>query len=84
MTYNRKGSIAEPFLLVCKFVLLRAEAWEQGTISVTALDGYLIDVKFWFCVFHSRYSYRLNNYFVGQPVAVMPNDDGSSVSVQPS
>ena len=39
--------------LVRQLILLRAEAWEQGTISVTALNGYLKNLKFRFCISHN-------------------------------
>ena len=39
--------------LVCQFILLRAEAWKYGAIAVAALDSYLVNLKFRFCVFHS-------------------------------
>ena len=74
-TENKKGesrekSLNSPLLtlnreLVSKLILLRAEAWEQGAISVTALNGYLENLKFWssvaqHCLFHSLKFYLLN------------------------
>ena len=60
-------------LLVNQLIFLAAEAWEQGTISVTALDGYLENLKFrssvaQHCLFHNRKFYLLNhsvNYSAG-------------------
>ena len=40
-------------LLVNQLILFRAEAWEQGAVAVTALDGYLKNLKFWCCIFHN-------------------------------
>ena len=44
-------------ILVHQFILLRAEAWEQSAISVAALNGYLENIKFRFCVFHKSNSF---------------------------